>query len=142
MFIEVRCFPSPFQDWLHFGQISLETGNAFACSNEYGWKTDNRRTPTDLSVNKAVLRHDQMTNRDGHRDPIDVANKILINIPVHMMYIKGIPDNMITQISIGVNVGGETFWSATHDLVIRSNREAPEITTIQDVVLKDTVSKI
>ena len=51
----------------YIGDITMEVGNAFACSPVEHWKHERQRSPSGLSVMRAVASYDKLVNREGER---------------------------------------------------------------------------
>ncbi len=58
--------PLGFNDWFHLGQVTMEVGNAFSCSDEELWGEKYTRSPTELSVNNLTITHPYLINREGN----------------------------------------------------------------------------
>ncbi len=122
----------------HIGDITMDVGNAFACSPESNWKTRREFTKSGISVMRAEAAYDKLVNREARRDVNDSANFIYFHVPVTAWNIEYLTADKISSINFNAEINQERVWSASADIKILEpldNEPTAQAPTVKSIVI-------
>ncbi|TRY70980.1 hypothetical protein TCAL_11101 [Tigriopus californicus] len=107
--------PLGYSDLFHIGQITFETGNAFACSDPKFWKDKYLPSPTELSVVNASLSYPMLINREADRLVTEEKNKMVFYVPIHVLNVDTVSASKVRNVAFGLKIGNSKLWTALHE---------------------------
>eukprot|EP00094_Tigriopus_californicus_P011496 TCALIF_11101-PA protein Name:"Protein of unknown function" AED:0.09 eAED:0.09 QI:0/0.77/0.73/0.95/0.48/0.58/46/1495/2737 len=96
--------PLGYSDLFHIGQITFETGNAFACSDPKFWKDKYLPSPTELSVVNASLSYPMLINREADRLVTEEKNKMVFYVPIHVLNVDTVSASKVRNVAFGLKI--------------------------------------